>query len=696
MSGVTETPLVLVVDDDAGTRLLARSALEGGGLRVIEAADGAEALETLQRVVPDLVLLDFNLPQVDGVTVCNRIRASEETEHTPVMMVTSNDDLDSIDRAFAAGATDFVTKPVQWRVLVTRVRFVLRARRAMRELSENRKQLAEAQRIAKVGSWSLTGESLSLSEEARRVFGIDAHAEVTRRRLFELIDPADAARIERTLERAEATGEPFSAEFRIDFDGGRTVQVFGEVVGRSAVRGTIQDVTSQVEAEARIRHLAYHDELTGLGNRTWFTERVGHAIDLAGRAGRKVGVMFLDLDEFKAVNDTLGHSAGDQLLREVAARLRSLVRVTDSVAREPDREPSTSLSRIGGDEFTVLLENMRAPVDLSRVARRIQDELPRPFGIGGYEFSISASMGLAMWPDDGSDCETLLRKADTAMYQAKRRGRNLYHFSVDAVNDSTLERLTLETKLRRASALGQLTADFQPLVNATTGETVAVEALARWRLPDTGFIAPDVFIPMAEETGAIGEIGRHIFESACRSLAGWHALGFSGLRATVNISPQQLTRDLPAELNGCAERHGLRAENIELELTETALLREDEVVSSTMQELKDLGFTLALDDFGTGYSSLRFLQQFSVDVVKIDRSFVHGLEADSEAQALVRAILRMAGELGLETVAEGVETARQADVLREFGCALLQGYYFSKPLPADEVAGFLQNRRARS
>ncbi|QQV55217.1 EAL domain-containing protein [Ralstonia syzygii subsp. celebesensis] len=435
-----------------------------------------------------------------------------------------------------------------------------------------------------------------------------------------------------------------------------------------AVLVSLVDITQIREAQQRIRHLATHDTLTGLLNRSALEDRLEHALALARRNRSRVSVMFLDLDRFKNVNDTLGHQFGDQLLREVATRLQACAREADTVAR------------LGGDEFVVMLESLDS-MGTRRVAERILAAIGAPFHIDGQELFLGVSIGIAVAPHDGDDPNTLLRKADAAMYLAKERGRNNFQTFTSDLDDRVSRRFRIESGLRRASDRNEFYANYQPRVDVRTGRIVGVEALIRWNSTDFGRLMPGQFIQDAEETGLIVEIDRWILRAACDQLARWRRIGLPHLRMSINLSGQAFSSgQLSGMVRGALTRSGLPGEAVELEMTEGILIRDDPSLHALLTELRALGVSLALDDFGTGYSSLSYLHRFPIDTLKIDRSFVQDLPHVAERAAITRAIIMMAQAMGMKTVAEGVETVGQLEFLREIGCDEYQGYLLTRPL----------------
>ena len=438
------------------------------------------------------------------------------------------------------------------------------------------------------------------------------------------------------------------------------------------------DISERKEAEERIAHLAHHDILTGLLNRFSLEDRLEQALASARREGQEVVVMFIDLDRFKNINDSLGHQVGDQLLVRVAERLRGCVRESDIVAR------------IGGDEFVVALTAVKESARTAHIAENILRAVAEPYRIAEYELETSPSIGIAVFPSDGDSADALLKSADVAMYHAKEGGRNNYHFFTEAMLVAAHERLELEHELRVAVENDQFELYFQPQIRAADGSVCGVEALVRWNHPTRGLVAPDRFIPAAEETGVIHALGGWVLDRACAQLARWRSDGFEGIRMAINLSAKQLQSEELVELIGSAlKRHGLAGETLELEITETAAMHEPEFAVAQLTALRRLGVRLAIDDFGTGYSSLAYLKRLPIQTLKLDRTFVGDIERDRNDAEISAATVALAHNLGLEVVAEGVETDAQRVYLSSLGCDYLQGYLFSKPLPAGAASAYL-------
>ncbi len=449
----------------------------------------------------------------------------------------------------------------------------------------------------------------------------------------------------------------------------------------NGIQGIFWDITARKSAEEQIEYLAHHDPLTDLPNRVLLRDRFLQAQGQAARSANRVAILFLDLDHFKLVNDTLGHPIGDRLLQAVAERLRHGVRETDTISRQ------------GGDEFVIVLPELADPESAGSIAGKLMEQMHEPVRVNGHRLNVTFSLGIALYPDDGEDFDTLMKKADTAMYSAKEAGRNTLRFFTAAMNVEAAARLKLQNRLQRALEKEELVLYYQPQFDLASGRILGAEALLRWRDPERGLVPPGEFIPVAEDTGLIGPIGEWVIGEACRELRRWHEAGATDLTMAVNLSPVQFRRSRLVEIAARAlQENRLPAECLEFELTESLLIREDAAILETLTALKGLGVKLSIDDFGTGYSSLAYLKRFNVDKLKIDQSFIRELCSNPDDEAIVSAVITMARQLRLRTVAEGVENAEQATMLRRFDCDEVQGFLFGRPMPAADFQALLGHR----
>ncbi len=683
---------ILVVDDDRGTRRLARATLEKAGFEVVEAQDGLQALDVVRAECPNLILMDVSMPVLDGFTTCAELRSLPEGGQVPIVMMTGLDDVESIERAFAVGANDFLTKPINWPILAHRVRYMLRASAAIANLNQNQRRLSNAQRIGEMGDWEwdIGLDRVLPSDQARRIFGHPTAWDALQLDGFlTTVHPDDADRVREACQRAIADGDSFAIEHRVIQIGGSLRHVHQQVevtaqdeTGRALkLAGAVQDITHRKDAEEQIRRLAYYDALTGLPNRLQFSEQLVKAIANAQRLDQQVAVMFIDLDHFKRVNDTLGHSAGDELLRVVSARLASSIRCADSVGRNPSDISPGSIARLGGDEFIVMLSNVNGVTAASAVARRLVAALTEAVTIQGTELFVSGSVGVAMYPNDGTDIDTLLMNADTAMYRAKEAGRGGFQFYDASMNARALERLVMESMLRRALERSEFVLHYQPRVEFSSGRIVGAEALIRWQHPERGLVPPGDFIALAEDANLVIPIGEWALDAACRQMAEWRDAGQRPISVAVNLAANHLReRGLPAMVQRILAQYGLPPSCLEIEVTESVFMADPELCIENACRLSKLGVRLSIDDFGTGYSSLSYLKRLPITSLKIDQSFVRDLATDPNDAAIITAIIAMAHSLELRVVAEGVETEAQRSFLQAHHCDEYQGFLVSTAL----------------
>ncbi|QHJ13127.1 putative signaling protein [Paraglaciecola mesophila] len=571
---------ILVCDDDLTARILMKETLASDSIEVIEAENGQRAIEQFEKHSPALLLLDVSMPKMNGFEVCEHIREHKKGKHIPIIMVTGSDDLESIHKSYAVGATDFIAKPIKWPILGERVKYILRASQAFADL-----------------------------------------------------------------------------------------------------------VTQQQE----LHQLAFYDSLTGLPNRQYLMQDLQRFLAMAQRNHYQAAMLFIDLDRFKRINDTMGHSYGDKLLRKVAHRLQANLRDSDTFARVGSEQSSQEpqLSSFGGDEFTIFLSRLNDPNEAMLVAERVIRSFSTPFQLEQFEVVVTPSIGISMFPNDGDNAETLLKNADTAMYFAKQSGRCCYKFYQDSMNAKAAARLQLEQDLRRALKSDEIVPFYQPQICAQSGRIVGVEALVRWLPAKGGIIPPDEFIPIAEETGLINELGRLVLERGCYQAKQWFNEG-NPVRMAINVSAHQFRQlDFTQVVADVLRQSGLAPELLELELTESVIMSDAEENIARLIELKALGVSLAVDDFGTGYSSLSYLKRFPIDILKIDRSFMCDVNSAPDDLAIVEAILALAESLKLGVIAEGIEYGSQIAILKNTKQLLLQGYLFSRPVAAEYISPLL-------
>jgi len=690
---------LLVVDDDDVNRMLACEALKEAGFDVAEAADGREALDAYADARPDLILLDVMMPVMDGFETCQALRT--QGAHEPIIMLTGLEDTESIERAYERGATDFITKPINWVLLRHRVIYALRAARAMDQLLASESNLRSAQQIARIGSWKwhLGSDRCERSETYCALFGESVETFGTRMEdLFERVYPADREQVREAI-ASTRSGVRSTIEYRIVRPDGmvRTAQELavptlgpdGDVL---SVQGTLQDITERVDAERKIRQLAYFDDLTGLPNRAHFREALQSALMRETTRGGHCAVVLINVDRFKRINETLGQDSADQVLQVLAVRLGQGYGGASTTMVGPESMDAPRMARLSADNFGLFIEGAESREAVEAEIGAVLHRASSPVQIGEQSLSLSLSAGLAFFPEHGQTAESLLKCAEMALGALRRREAfdaiQCYteHMKVDA-----FARLSMENDLQVAVKEEQFTLLYQPKVDANTGMVVGSEALIRWEHPKDGTIGPDAFIPLAEELGLINLIGQWVLRRACEDLARWRAAGAALMPVAVNLSASQFGRqDLLDQVQSILVESGTDPGLIEIEVTESALMRDTRATAELIGRLHDSGLSLAVDDFGTGYSSLAYLKRFAVNTLKIDRSFVQDCDGGQDDPAIVRAIIAMARSLGIGLVAEGVETVEQARVLQAEGCPIMQGYLFSRPITASEFGKALK------
>ncbi len=694
---------LLVVDDDMPLRGLAVNTLRHAGFQVSDAASGEDGLVSFASNDFDLVLLDVMMPGLSGFEVCQRIRATAAGARLPILMLTGLADTESIEQAYEHGATDFITKPINWTLLAHRVRYALRSSAASESMRRSRESLARAQKLAGMGNWTILADGrMECSQELLHLLAVQAPAEglATAEAFLARVVVADRERVARARAQLQARGEPYQLEFAISRVDGAVRTVFeqatpaldehGHLVG---IEGITQDITDRVTAQERIRQLADYDSITGLPNRQFFAKLVQPSLEQARRQGALCALLHLDIDQFKAVNDALGRPVGDAVLKTMAERLRSWIRSSDIASASPTATEQGVLARVGGNAFTLLITQLADQGHASLVAQRLLKAIAQPIEQLGQSLVLTASIGIAIFPDDAEDPASLNRAAEQAVYAAKAGGRAQHRFFDEQMNRLATTRLQKEVDLRRAIAVDELCLHFQPKVDSATGQIVGAEALVRWLHPEHCLVLPGDFIPLAEETGLILPLTDWVLEAACHSLRGWLDAGLKLQQLAVNLAaPSLVNGDLVARLDELAQRYRLRPENLMLEMTETMLMQDVRRCIPLLKALRERGYGLSVDDFGTGYSSLSYLKRFAVDELKIDRAFVTDVTQGGKDGALAAAIIALGRELGLKVVAEGVETEAQRSFLQRHGCKFHQGFLYSRPVPAVDFEDLMRRQ----
>ncbi|MSP12226.1 MAG: EAL domain-containing protein [Chloroflexi bacterium] len=653
-------------------------------------AYGEEAITRAGELMPDLVLMDIMLKgAIDGVQAADQIR---QQFGLPIIYLTAHSDNRTLERARLTEPYGYILKPFEDRELHLTIEIALYKHQMEKQLREHERWLAAVLKGMGDGviAADVQGNIQFVNPAAEAMTGW-SHAEAQGRSVAEIFNVVHAhtrARIDnpihQALERQEVTRLPEQA-LLIARDG-REIPVDDSAAPIRSQEGLLtgavlifRDVTERKRAEEQLRHLAYHDTLTGLPNRSLFQILVGRSLADAQRHERLGAILFLDLDRFKNINDTLGHATGDQLLKAVAARLTGVLRQNDTVAR------------IGGDEFTILIEEIEQPQDATLVAEKLLNTLAEPFDLAGQELFVSASIGIGIFPTDGQNLDVLLRNADTALYRTKEQGRNGYTFYQPEMNATALTRLALENDLQRALQRGEFVLYYQPKVTLDTGRILSAEALLHWQHPELGLTPPEQFLSIAEDTGLILPIGEWVLRTACRQAKAWQAAGLAPLRVAVNFSNREFRRpDMVALIEKILAETGLPASALEVEFLETVVMKDRDNSMAKLQALRQIGVFVSIDDFGIGYSSLEYIRQFQIDGLKIDHSFVSRAHADKRDEAVVRAIVALAHNLSIRVTAEGVETLEQYEFMKTCLCDEAQGFYFGHPMAPDVFMRFMK------
>ena len=693
-------PRLLIVDDVPENIHELLEALKDE-YRIQVACSGAKAIDQVTGPnPPDLVLLDILMPGMDGYETCQRLKALPAGNRIPVIFVTVIDAAEQKVRGFAAGAADYITKPFDIDEVRARVRTHLELARLHHELeslvAQHTTLLEQSEEKYRIladysPNWEYwtdpDGHFLYVSPACETVSGYTPAEFFADSSLMErLIHPDDLATWRAYKCASQDDVSPLT--FRLQARGGErwiehvckpVYDGSGRLLGQ---RGSNSDITTRHRAEQKLDFITHRDPLTGLANRSLFRELLKRAIEHAAHAPGRFALLFIDLDNFKTVNESLGHSLGDLLIIAVSRRLQGLL---------PD---NSTLARLGADEFNLILDEDPSQPGIDLSVQHLLDGLNKPFTIDGNPVYIGASIGVALYPADGQDSETLQSHAEAALHQAKQQGRGLLRFFSPEMSQRARERLRLEAELRHAIEHDELLLYYQPQIDLKSGEIVGLEALVRWRHPQRGLVPPGEFIPLAEESGLVVELGAWVLCRACRQIRTWLEAGLAPRQTAVNVSAVQLSRgNLVEHVSKTLCETGIPPERLELEITESFVMADRDQSFKSLAGLRELGVRLSIDDFGTGYSLLAYLQQIAVQKLKIDLSFVRDVTTNSGNASIVRAIIALGHSLGLGVLAEGVESVNQADYLRALDCDTIQGYLISRPLPVEEITAFLARER---
>lgn len=675
---------ILLIDDDPGYRLITASVLKAAAFVVDEVASGSDGIQQVKKQLPDLILLDANMPDLDGFETCRLLKQDSALTDIPIIMATGMDDVDSIHKAFEAGATDFISKPINYPILVQRVNFGLRTGQITAELRNSKLQLSAAQRIARLGywTWDTQRDQFTISDQLAQLCGIDLSTFVGSLAGFiELVHPKDREFVKDVINAAAHSKAIQHIEYRLNLTSSEVIEVQQEIEALSSknqlfITGIVQDISHKKQTEKQIHRLAYFDHLTGLANRSYYQERIEDIIKSALQRKVQFAFMFIDLDGFKEINDFFGHHNGDLYLKEIAHRLKLVAREIDFIVR------------LGGDEFCIILNNITDQASVAEVAKRCLQKINQPFMLDNHQVNPKASIGIALFPRDGNSEPELLKAADTAMYLAKQTGKQRYIFYSSHMASQTQQRLEKESMLREASAKEQFVLFYQPQISLDTGKIVGVEALARWQHPEKGIISPNEFISLTEQLGLISQLGHWTLKTACEQIAEWHQAGLPYIQVGVNISPAYFQDpSLLDTIKELLEKTQVPAQYLQLEITENGLQTVNRI--EIFNQLRELGIKIAIDDFGSGFSSLASLKQIPLDGLKIDKMFIEDLLSNPHTPLLLGTIIGLANALNFTLVAEGVETRDQATVMLGLGCHVMQGYLFSRPVSGKDIPALM-------
>ncbi len=686
---------ILIIDDDKDILKLLTLKLGKQNYSVIEATNGNMGLEKLKSESPDMVIADVNMPGMNGFEFCEKAAKYSSEKYIPIMIMTAQDDQESVNQAYEKGATDFITKPINQAKLNHRLQFSLRTSDIAKKLASREKQLLSAQKVAKMGEWiyDRNKNEFHCSSEVANIFGIEKSERISYEDLMKyVVDSDNSTSVKKIKSLFNSEYEDF--EYTIKTDAGELKRIrqvidtsVNQMENKDRIFGIFQDISDLRNAEKKVKKLSLYDSVTGLPNRLFFKRLLEKTVASSKRHDRRFALLNVNLDKFMRINTTLGHDQGDNLLVAVSERLNQVIRDLDSLNSQDDRSlfESGLLSHFGGDNFIILLNDISNTDDAAKLASRINTLFEESFEVSDKEVHVTTSIGIGVYPEDGSDVEVLLKKTSVALHNAKETGRNCYRFYTDSMNTLSFQRLSMETSLRKALEREELLLYYQPKVSLLDGHLAGAEALIRWNNPDMGLVSPADFIPIAENTGLIVPMTDWVIEEACRQLSSWSEKGFELESVSINITPASLTdRNINEHVMKHLRLAGVEVSRLDLEITESVLMEDVDVILSILNEFRELGASISIDDFGTGYSSLSYLKRLPISKLKIDQSFIHDLMYNEDDPIIVKALISLAHNLGFRVIAEGVENKEQLEYLREHDCDVVQGYYYSRPLPANE------------
>jgi len=681
-------PKILVIDDDPITRLMLVKTLTKSGYEVEEADGGITGVEKVSSFLPELILLDVMMPDMDGFETCDEIRKIRSYSETPIIMLTGLNDESSVDRAFDIGANDFVTKPINWSLLVKRVKYLIRDSIINMQLIENEARLRQSQRIAKIFYWELIPSNLmfTMSEAFKEHIGFSVDSQINCDDFMGLIHQDERSQVEKKINKILQDGQSYHIDHHIKSVDGRKY-VFkqhaealkGKNGDISRIIGTLQDITQQRHAESIIEYQRYYDELTALPNKKLFYDKLDESLN-EHHAGSLMAVVFIGIDRFKTINESLGYGAGDVILQNIGGRIKKLLSGRGVVARN------------GSDTFSVILNNQSGLSHIENIVDEIRISLSEEYNINNEIVFIKCSLGITVYPLDKSNSVRLTANAEFAMNHAKGLGGDRYSYYSHKMNKVALRKRELEKQIRYALDNNGFKLFYQPQIDLHSKKVIGGEALLRMFTAENNMVSPVDFIPVAEETGLIVDVGYWIIESACKQIKCWVDDGIEDIRYGINLSARQF-RDpaLVEKLITWVGYYNLSSEVIDLEITESIAMDDMEETLNILRKFKESNFTISMDDFGTGHSSLSYLQQLPIDILKIDRAFIKDICHNGENGEIAKTIIDMAHNLNMGVIAEGAEEEHHIKFLVDNNCDEVQGLYYSKPLPVNEFSEYVKN-----
>jgi len=687
---------ILIIDDDIDIRQILSLKLKKLGYVIIEAEDGNVGLQKLKNELPDMIMVDVNMPGMDGFEFCEHAAKLKSEKHIPIMVMTAQDDQVSVNKAYEKGATDFITKPINYAKLDHRIRFSIRSSETAEKLASRERQLLSAQKIAKMGEWTYDVKNMEFhcSDEVANIFNISMQRIMSHDDLINYIVDDDVNRVKSELDNISIKTKNDSLEYSVKLDDGEIKRIrqiidvnTNERTKEGVIFGVFQDVSDLRNAEQQAKTLALYDRLTGLPNRSFFKRLLAKKILYSKRHAQQFALLDINFDNFMRINSNLGHDVGDKLIIAACERLKKIFHDSNELIDEQDQEvfDTSFLAHLGSDNFIILLNDIKNVDEAAIVARRINSIFSDAFDIFNNEIHISVSIGIGLYPGDANNADDLLKKSSSALHYAKESGKNCYRYYKKEMNVLSFQRLSMETALRKALEQEQFELYYQPKVSLIDKSITGAEALIRWNHPEMGLVSPADFIPIAESTDLIVPLTDWAIMEACRQVGEWQRNDFQLESVAINITPASLLdKSINAHVLNNLALAGIQASRLDFEITESVLMEDVDIILPILQEIKEYGCSISIDDFGTGYSSLSYLKRLPISKLKIDQSFIREIMHDNDDAIIVNAVIALAHSLGLKVIAEGVEDKEQLEYLTEQNCDVVQGYYYSRPLAANE------------